>query len=265
MTYKKKYSDGKVKQPLSSVAGSETLEQTSSGIPIESNSAGTAHEILSQMGSVKEILSRSGTLEEIMADKVLTSASRPVQIIGYLRLCSGSEKLNQKLSRECHKVFKEKPDASKRYRPELQRMVDYVKNGDEIIVNSMDILAADLRDFVKIIERILNTGVSIEFLKEKLKLNASKDALQNSQFKLLKAILEFEESVIRQRQAEGIARRKELDRLLPNSKRAYRGRAIKIDTDKIVELWKKGKTPSEITRELCISRSSVYRLLKKNV
>ena len=176
-------------------------------------------------------------------------------IVGYRRVSSASQSLDRQELDGCDKVFEEKITGAKRDRPELNRMLDYIREGDEVRVHSIDRLARDLRDLQSIIEQINDKDTTITFLKEKLtfKPSAQADPFAKLQLHLMGAFAEFERSIIRERQREGIARAKE--------RGVYAGRKASIDVDKVKSLHASGVGASEIARQLGIGRASVYRLI----
>lgn len=176
-------------------------------------------------------------------------------VVGYRRVPSTSQSLDRQELEGCDKVFEEKITGAKRDRPELNRMLDYIRDGDEVRVHSIDRLARDLRDLQSIIEQINDKDATITFLKEKLtfKPSAQADPFAKLQLHLMGAFAEFERSIIRERQREGIARAKE--------RGVYAGRKASIDVDKVKSLHASGVGASEIARQLGIGRASVYRLI----
>ena len=176
-------------------------------------------------------------------------------VVGYRRVSSASQSLDRQELDGCDKVFEEKITGAKRDRPELNRMLDYIRDGDEVRVHSIDRLARDLRDLQSIIEQINDKDATITFLKEKLtfKPSAQADPFAKLQLHLMGAFAEFERSIIRERQREGIARAKE--------RGVYAGRKTSIDVDKVKSLHASGVGASEIARQLGIGRASVYRLI----
>ena len=176
-------------------------------------------------------------------------------VVGYRRVSSASQSLDRQELEGCDKVFEEKITGAKRDRPELNRMLDYIREGDEVHVHSIDRLARDLRDLQSIIEQINDKDATLTFLKEKLtfKPSAQADPFAKLQLHLMGAFAEFERSIIRERQREGIARAKE--------RGVYAGRKASIDVDKVKSLHASGVGASEIARQLGIGRASVYRLI----
>ena len=174
--------------------------------------------------------------------------------IGYRRVSSEGQNLDRQ-DFVCDKMFEEKVSGAKRDRDALTAMIEFAREGDEVIVWSIDRLARDLRDLQEIIQRLNDKGVSVSFLKEKLVFSGdAEDAFARLQLQMMGAFAEFERNIIRQRQAEGIARAKE--------RGVYKGRAKSVSDGKIVALKAKGYKVTEIAEELGINRITVYRALK---
>jgi DNA invertase Pin-like site-specific DNA recombinase len=179
--------------------------------------------------------------------------------IGYRRVSSVDQNLDRQDLGTVDKVFEEKlSGASSHNRPALLAMIDFAREGDEVIVYSIDRLARDLRDCQDIVARLNDKGVSVAFLSENLKFTASDDdPFSKLQLHLMSAFAEFERAIIRRRQREGIEKAK--------AKGVYKGRPPSINAGKITELCQRGFGPSDIARELGISRASVYRLMKSGI
>lgn len=184
------------------------------------------------------------------------------QQVVYMRVSSVDQNLDRQssLRDNADKVFEEKASASTRARPQLEAMLDYVREGDSITVWSIDRLARSLSDLTAIIAELREKQVSITFVKENMAFDSRKEAdpYQKLQFHLIGAIAEFERELSKQRQAEGIAKAKE--------RGAYKGRKRVLDDAK-VDLIKKdieaGIPIAKIARDLNISRGVIYNELKR--
>ena len=120
---------------------------------------------------------------------------------------------------------------------------------------SVDKDAPKVSDLQSIISDLNDKGVSVSFISEGLKFGSdSNDAFAKLQLQMMGAFAEFERNIIRKRQAEVIAKAKE--------RGVYKGRAEKINNNKIVELRNNGYGATEIASEMGITRTSVYYALK---
>jgi DNA invertase Pin-like site-specific DNA recombinase len=141
-------------------------------------------------------------------------------------------------------------------RKALKDMIEWVREGDSVVVWSIDRLARDLRDLQDIIAKLTDKGVSIYFISEGLSFSADKnDAFAKLQLQMMGAFAEFERSIIRKRQAEGIAKAKE--------RGVYKGRKASIDAREIMSLKEQGLGASAIAKQLGIGRASVYRVIQQ--
>lgn len=132
------------------------------------------------------------------------------QIVGYVRVSSIDQNLARQLEQLKHenvdKVFEDKASGATTKRPAFQQMLDYVREGDTIVVCSMDRLARNLSDLLSITTELHAKGINIKFLKENILLDASgtEHAMTRLLMSMLGAVAEFERSLIRERQREGI-------------------------------------------------------------
>lgn len=178
--------------------------------------------------------------------------------IGYTRVST----LDQKTARQLvgitlDRVFEEK--ASGRNvdgRPVLKEMLDYIRDGDELYVHSMDRLARNLADLLRLVTTITEKGVTLHFVKENLVFEAKEKASPFNQLMLglLGAVSQFERELILERQREGVA--------LAKARGAYKGRKRKVTKTLIEQAKEKiaaGQSATAVAAELGIARSSLYR------
>ena len=215
-----------------------------------------AHEI--SIGFKKVVMERTsgtGTMEEMIAGEAAVIAKSSKAIIGYRCVISLDQALDCQELESAERIFEDKESGAKRDRPALSEMINYIKNGDTVIVHSIDRLARDLRDLQDIIEKINQKGASISFQTEGLTFKADKaDPIAILQLQMMGAFAQFERAIIRKRQAEGIAKAKD--------RGVYKGRKQSIDAEKVRRLHEEGYGASEIARAMDVGRASVYRLLR---
>ena len=177
--------------------------------------------------------------------------------VGYRRVSSIDQNLDRQDLGEVDRVFEEKVSGKDTNRAILQEMLSFVRDGDEVVVWSIDRLARDLRDLQGIIQQLNDRGVGVSFLSERLTFTGkSDDVFSRLQLQMMGAFAEFERNIIRKRQAEGIAKAK--------AKGVYKGRAKKTADGKIVEMRSKGCKVIDIAEALGVNRITVYRALKKS-
>jgi DNA invertase Pin-like site-specific DNA recombinase len=179
--------------------------------------------------------------------------------IGYRRVSSDDQSLERQELPGIDKVFEEKLSGKTAAdRPALQSMIEFARDGDEVVSHSIDRLARNLADLQSIIQTLNDKGVSVTFLSEGLSFSASQEnPFARLQLQIMGSFAEFERSLIRQRQASGIAKAR--------SQGLYMGRKATIDPEAILSLHGAGLGATAIAERLGISRASVYRLLPKSL
>ena len=176
--------------------------------------------------------------------------------VGYRRVSTEDQNLDRQELGEVERTFEEKISGKDTEREALQEMIAFVRDGDEVLVHSIDRLARALRDLQNIIQKLNDKGVSISFLSERLSFSANtSDPFAKLQLQIIGSVAEFERNIIRKRQAEGIAKAK--------AKGVYKGRKKTIDDRRIYELSDIGMSQNQIANEMGITRISVYRYLKE--
>lgn len=179
--------------------------------------------------------------------------------VGYRRVSSIDQNLDRQLDGldGIERVFEEKISGVRSDRPALREMVAFVRNGDVVTIHSLDRLGRDIRDLLNIVEEINAKGAVVEFVSERLQFGSeSEDPLARLQLHMLAAFAQWERSISKTRQAEGIAKAK------ANNPEKYRGRPVKIDYERIKMMHEQGMGATKIARKIGIGRASVYRALR---
>lgn len=181
------------------------------------------------------------------------------KIIGYIRVSSFDQNPDRQLENiKLEKVFTDKASGKNTYRPQLDALLDFVREGDTVIVHSLDRLARNLDDLRHLVHELTQRRVKIKFLKENLVFTGEDSPMANLLLSVMGAFAEFERALIRERQLEGIA--------LAKKRGAYKGRKLALTLAQIQELKKrvsKGDKKSHIAHDFGISRETLYQYLKK--
>lgn len=186
------------------------------------------------------------------------------QRVSYLRVSSTDQNLTRQREAVNHSghIDREFTDelsgGAKSHRPGLEDCINYLREDDVLVVASIDRLARSLVDLRVIIDRITDKGASVIFLKENLTFAAGRDDPRaNLMLGILGSFAEFERSIIRERQAEGIALAKKAGK--------YAGRPKALDKEQIQEakdMIAQGETKSAVAKHFGINRSTLYEYLK---
>ena len=179
-------------------------------------------------------------------------------LYGYARVSSTEQDLSIQLAAlkaaGCDIIRSEKRSGTTvQGRPELQNLLEFVREGDTIVVTRIDRLARSVGDLQDIVRDLKGKGVFLKATEQPIDTGT---AAGKAFLSMLGVFAEFETNLRRERQLEGIARAKAAGVY------AGKGRTISIPTQRIRSLHAEGIGPSAIARELGISRMSVYRTLK---
>ena len=177
--------------------------------------------------------------------------------VSYIRVSSSSQSLEVQLDAVkkygVDKIFQEKVSGtSTQGREKLRECLDFVREGDELVITRIDRLARSVLDLQLIVKELGDKGVTLTATEQPI---STKDATSKCFLDMLGVFAELETNLRAERQLEGIARAKE--------KGVYKGRKAKIDVEKIKKLKAEGLGATAIAKQLKIHRDSVYRLLKE--
>ena len=180
------------------------------------------------------------------------------QNIGYIRVSSEGQNTARQLEGiKLDKEFTDTMTGSIRSRPQLEECLNYVRNGDTLHVHSIDRLARNLRDLQEIIDGLACKGVTVRFHNENLTFSGDDSPMQKLTLHLMGAFAEFERSMIKSRQREGIDAARDAGIAL--------GRRPKLNDDELITRAKKmradGMKKVEIAKALNLSRPSINKLL----
>ena len=182
--------------------------------------------------------------------------------IGYVRVSTQEqntirqEKLMESLNVD--ELFLDKASGkSAEQRPELQRMMEYVRKGDTVVVESISRFARNTRDLLELVEKL--TAKEVEFISQK---EAIDTTTPTGKFMLtvVGAVAELEREYILQRQQEGIA--------IAKANGVYKGRKPiqRPNFNQVVQLWRGGEiSAAEAMRRLDLKPSTFYRKVRKEV
>ena len=179
--------------------------------------------------------------------------------IGYIRISCADQNIARQevIMRELgvEQIFIDRMSGKNMNRPELKRMMEFVREGDVVIVESISRFARNTKDLLELVEQLTNKHV--EFVSKKEAIDTS---TPTGKFMLtvFGAVAELEREYILQRQREGIEIAKE--------KGVYKGRKPieRPNFNEVVSFWKSGNiTAVEAMKRLDMKPSTFYRKVKK--
>jgi len=176
-------------------------------------------------------------------------------LIGYARVSSVGQSLavQQDKLKHCDKLFEEKRSGTSDKRPRLKACLEYVREGDILVVTRLDRLARSTLHLCQIAEELKRKGVDLQVLDQQI---STTDATGRLLFNMLGAIAQFETEIRAERQKDGIEKAK--------ARGVPFGRHKSLSSQQIAKLQAKrqqGITIGSLIKEYSISKATVYRYL----
>ena len=148
------------------------------------------------------------------------------QRIGYIRVSSADQNPERQLEGiKLDRAFTDKASAKDTNRPELNTLLSFIREGDTLVVHSMDRLARNLFDLRQLVMTLTSREIRIEFVKEGLTFSGEDSPMAILMLSVMGSFAEFERALLKERQKEGIA--------LAKKRGAYRGRKKTLSEDQI--------------------------------
>lgn len=176
------------------------------------------------------------------------------QRVGYQRVSTIDQNTGRQLDGvKLDKMFSDRASGKDTERPHLAACLEYLREGDTLVVHSMDRLARNLEDLRRLVRELTRQGVKVEFVKENLIFAGDDSPMNTLLLSMLGAVAEFERSMILERQREGIA--------LAKAAGKYRGRKAALTDQQADELRARlaaGESVTALAKDFGISRQTVY-------
>ena len=180
------------------------------------------------------------------------------QRIGYIRVSTFDQNPERQLEKiELDRTFTDQASGKDVHRPQLEQLMDFIREGDTLVVHSMDRLARNLDDLRRIVSDLTDRGVSVEFVKENMTFNGEDSPMAKLMLSVMGAFAEFERALLKERQREGIALAKE--------RGVYKGRKPSLSDSEIEEAKRRvdgGEKKAKVARDYGISRETLYKYLR---
>ncbi|MBD0861330.1 recombinase family protein [Gordonia sp. zg691] len=184
------------------------------------------------------------------------------QLIGCMRASTADQNAARQLDgMTLDKVFTDHASGKDTKRPQLAACLDYVREGDTLVVHSMDRLARSLRDLLQIVDDLTERGVAVRFAKENITFTADEsDPCAVLMMQVMGAVAQFERSLILERQREGIA--------IARADGKYTGRKPSLSdaqAQQVLERLTAGESAAALAREFGVNRSTIYNTRSRAV
>jgi DNA invertase Pin-like site-specific DNA recombinase len=176
-------------------------------------------------------------------------------LVGYARVSSVGQSLAVQLEKlaRCQKLFQEKKSTASDRRPQLEACLDYVREGDTLVVTRLDRLARSTLHLCQIAAELDRKQVHLHVLDQQINTSTATGRLL---FNMLGAIAQFETELRAERQLDGIKKARE--------RGVHFGRSKQLSPPQILTLRrkrKKGVLIRTLMKEFALSKASVYRYL----
>jgi DNA invertase Pin-like site-specific DNA recombinase len=186
---------------------------------------------------------------------LVAAARRGGKRVGYIRVSSVDQNTGRQLEGlQLDKTFTDKASGKDVKRPQLQAALEYLRDGDVLVVHSMDRLCRNLDDLRRIVTDLTGRGVQVQFMKEGLLFTGEDSAMSKLLLSVMGAFAEFERALLKERQREGIAIAKKAG--------VYKGRKPSLTPERVKELRTRivgGEKKAALAREFGISRETLYQ------
>ena len=172
--------------------------------------------------------------------------------VGYIRVSSVDQNTERQLDGiALDKVFEDRCSGKDTNRPQLQALLEYVREGDKIVVHDISRLARNLDDLLRLVRELTTKGISVTFNKEHLTFTGEANPMQDLMLSMLGAVYQFERSMTLERQREGIA--------LAKAAGKYKGNTKPIDGQSIRDAIASGHSVRATAKLLGVGVSTVQR------
>ncbi len=182
------------------------------------------------------------------------------QLVGYIRVSTAAQTTARQeealADLRLDKTFTDKASGKDTERPQLAAALAHLREGDTFIIYSMDRLSRSLNDLITTVKSLTAKGVKVQFIKESLTFTGDNNPMANLMLGIMGSLAEWERSVIRERQLQGIA--------IAKAKGAYKGRKKALNADEQTELKAlaaAGANKTALAKQFDISRQTLYTYL----
>lgn len=174
--------------------------------------------------------------------------------VGYIRVSTVDQNTERQLDGvQLDKVFEDRCSGKDTSRPALQALIEYVREGDAVLVHDISRMARSVEDLLSLVKMFNGKGVAVHFNKEGLLFTGeSSSPMQSLMLTMLGAVYEFERKMMLERQREGIAKAKMAGK--------YKGGKARVDTDAIKAALESGLSIRKVAEQMDVGVSTVQRV-----
>lgn len=176
--------------------------------------------------------------------------------VGYIRVSTIEQNTERQLDGiQLDKTFEDKVSGANTDRPQLRAMLEYVREGDTVIVHDISRLARNLEDLLNIVNTLTRKEITVHFVKESLLFTGDDSPMQSLMLSMLGAVYQFERAMIKERQREGVQ--------IAKAAGKYKGRTKTINDESIRSVIASGASFRKAAAQLGVSLSTVQRAMRE--
>ncbi|MGH0497689.1 recombinase family protein [Bacillus wiedmannii] len=183
-------------------------------------------------------------------------------IVGYARVSTKDQNLDAKIERlteyGCDKIYSEKYSGANSDREELQKALEYMRDGDKFVVCKIDGLARSIFDLHKIVNQLADRGIAVVFLKEQINFSTPAGKLM---FTMLGGIAEFERDLINEKTTEGRERAKAMGKHM--GRKGQDEKQVKQAMNLFFNRKENSLSVNDISKMTGVPRSTIYAKAKE--
>jgi len=182
----------------------------------------------------------------------------PGEIVGYIRVSSIGQNTDRQLfGVELDKSFTDKASGKSTDRPQLKAMLEYIREGDRLLVHSTDRLARTAVELLGLVEDLTSKKITVEFVSQNLIYNGDDSPMSKFMLTMLAAVAQLETGNTFERQREGIA--------LAKKRGVYKGRKAALNKQQVFEIKErisKGHKKTHIANDFGVCTETLYKHLR---
>lgn len=188
-------------------------------------------------------------------------------IIGYARVSTKDQNEARQLKSlkeaGCTRIYTEKVSGATTERPELQRMLSELEQGDTIVIHELSRLSRSTKDLIDLVETLKEKGVGLRSLSDSWLDLSDDNPMSEFMFTIFSGLAQYERKLIKQRQEEGIAIAKANGKYKGKQTKLVKGGEEEVRMKAIVNAYQEGTSIADIRKTYKVGTGTIYRLLER--
>lgn len=187
--------------------------------------------------------------------------------IGYARVSTKEQNDARQLKAlkeyGCDVIYTEKVSGKDTNRPELQRMIEALQEGDIIVIHELSRLSRSTKDLLELVDVFKEKGVGLKSISDAWLDLTNENPMSEFIFTVFSGLVQYERKLIKQRQTEGIAIAKANGKFKGRKTKLVEGGEEEVRRNAIVKAYKDGVSIADIRKTYKVGTGTIYRLLER--